>query len=158
MREEEEDTAPANTIPQPVFNIQDADEPGSAGLMDDVDRSVEYRVRSLFSYEGQRPEDLSFPENVILTAHPSKSGGDWWYGTSTRDKKPGFFPQTYVERVETVKATALYPYTGNNPDELPFAEGDTLAVIDRSDRDWWKVERDGLVFIVPAGYVEVVEG
>lgn len=112
---------------------------------------------------------------MILTAHPSRSGGDWWYGSSTRDKKPGFFPQTYVERVETgtnppklnrlclitfapVKATALYPYTGNNPDELPFAEGDTLAVIDRSDRDWWKVERDGLVFIVPAGYVEVVEG
>ena len=40
MREEEEDTAPANTIPQPVFNVQDADEPGSTDLMDDVDRSV----------------------------------------------------------------------------------------------------------------------
>lgn len=57
-----------------------------------------------------------------------------------------------------VTATALYPYTGSNPDELAFAEGDTLTVIDRSDRDWWKVEQDGLVFIVPAGYVEVVEG
>lgn len=57
-----------------------------------------------------------------------------------------------------VKATALYPYTGSNPDELPFAEGDTLTVIDRSDADWWKVEQDGLVFIVPAGYVELVEG
>ena len=56
------------------------------------------------------------------------------------------------------KATALYPYTGSNPDELPFAEGDTLTVIDRSDADWWKVEQDGLVFIVPAGYVEMVEG
>ena len=57
-----------------------------------------------------------------------------------------------------VKATALYPYTGNNPDELPFSEGDTLTVIDRSDADWWKVEQDGLVFIVPAGYVELLEG
>jgi len=152
----------------------------------------EYRVRTLFPYEGQRPEDLgrccplspkvlltrwcvAFPENVILSAHPSKSGGDWWYGTPVRDNKSGFFPQAYVERVETgtnllmlnlyhlmtlvaVKATALYPYTGNNPDELPFAEGDTLAVIDRSDTDWWKVEQDGLVFIVPAGYVALVEG
>lgn len=112
---------------------------------------------------------------MILTAHPSKSGGDWWYGTSVRDKKSGFFPQTYVEHVQMgtnlpildlyrlmtftiAKATALYPYTGSNPDELPFAEGDALIVIDRSDADWWRVERDGLVFIVPAGYVELVEG
>jgi hypothetical protein len=118
---------------------------------------------------------VAFPENVVLVAHPSKSGGDWWYGTTVRDKKSGFFPQTYIERAQTganvlpfnlcwlvtpaaVKATALYPYTGNNPDELPFAEGDTLTVIDRSDADWWKVEQDGLVFIVPAGYVELVEG
>lgn len=112
---------------------------------------------------------------MILTAHPSKSGGDWWYGTPVRGEKSGYFPQTYVEHVQTgadplmldlcclmtfaaVKATALYPYTGSNPDELPFAEGDTLTVIDRSDADWWKVEQDGLVFIVPAGYVELVEG
>lgn len=118
---------------------------------------------------------VAFPENVVLTAHPSKSGGDWWYGASVRDKKSGFFPQTYVERVQTgtdllmldlhfltplvaVEATALYPYAGSNPDELSFAEGDTLAVIDRSDADWWKVEQDGLVFIVPAGYVGLVEG
>ena len=89
--------------------------------------------------------------------------------------KSGFFPQTYVERVQigadlltfyfyclmtfaAVKATALYPYTGSNPDELPFSEGDTLTVIDRSDADWWKVEQDGLVFIVPAGYLGLVEG
>jgi len=39
MREEEED-APANATPQPVFNVQDADGHGSADLMDDVDRSV----------------------------------------------------------------------------------------------------------------------
>ena len=57
-----------------------------------------------------------------------------------------------------VKATALYPYAGSNPDELPFAEGDALTVIDRSDADWWRVEQDGLVFIIPAGYVELAEG
>ena len=47
------------------------------------------------------PGCLAFPENVILTARPSKSGGDWWYGTSVRENKSGFFPQTYVERVQT---------------------------------------------------------
>ena len=208
MREEEEDVGSATTSTQPVFNVRDVDEAEPVDNTDDVDRSVgefyqmfrmnkhprllEHRVRTLFPYQGQRPEDLcrcclsvqgfvvytqriAFPENVVLTAYPSKSGGDWWYGTSVRNKKSGFFPQTYVELVQTganilmdnipcliifsvAEAIALYPYTGNNPDELPFAEGDTLTTIDRSDADWWKVEKDGLVFIVPAGYVELLEG
>ena len=42
---------------------------------------------------------LGFGENLILTAHPSKTGGDWWHGTVVRDGKSGFFPKTYVEQV-----------------------------------------------------------
>lgn len=42
----------------------------------------------------------AFGENLILTAHPSKSGADWWHGTLARDGKSGFFPKTYVERLE----------------------------------------------------------
>ena len=44
--------------------------------------------------------DIAFAENLILTANPSKSGGDWWYGTLVRDGKKGFFPKTYVDRFE----------------------------------------------------------
>lgn len=43
---------------------------------------------------------LAFGENVILTAHPSKTGGDWWYGTLVRDGKSGLFPKTYVQTVD----------------------------------------------------------
>ena len=39
-----------------------------------------------------------FGENMILTAHPSKTGGDWWHGATVRDGKTGFFPKTYVEQ------------------------------------------------------------
>ena len=74
-------------------------------------------MRTLYAYEAQRPEELSechtwsvawmtelmmilgFGENLILTAHPSKTGGDWWHGTVVRDGKSGFFPKTYVEQV-----------------------------------------------------------
>lgn len=41
----------------------------------------------------------AFAENLILSAHPSKTGGDWWYGTVVRDGKKGFFPKTYIEQV-----------------------------------------------------------
>lgn len=43
---------------------------------------------------------IAFSENIIITAHPSKSGGAWWYGTSVKDGKAGFFPSTYVQELE----------------------------------------------------------
>ena len=58
----------------------------------------------------------------------------------------------------TVKAKALYSYAGENPDELPFVEGDTLTIVDQSEADWWKTEQGGVIFIVPAAYLEVIEG
>jgi len=56
------------------------------------------------------------------------------------------------------KAKALYTYTPGNADELAFNEGDELTIIDTSEEEWWKTERGGVVFIVPAAYLEVVEG
>lgn len=57
-------------------------------------------VRTLYAYEGQRAEDMSFGEHMIINAHPSKSGGDWWYGTTVKTAQKGFFPRSYVEVVE----------------------------------------------------------
>lgn len=157
------DQGAVHHLPATIEEDEEAAEEASAmpettvDLMDDIDKSTEFRVRSLYPYEAQRPDDLSFVENLIITAHPSKTGGDWWYGTIVKDGKSGFFPQTYVQMVEPVKANALYSYTGGNADELPFSEGDELSIIDRSEADWWKAERDGIVFIVPAAYLEIVE-
>jgi hypothetical protein len=55
------------------------------------------------------------------------------------------------------QATAKYAYTGNSDEELPFAEGDVLTIVDQSDADWYKAEKAGVVFIVPAAYVELSE-
>jgi len=59
-------------------------------------------------------------------------------------------------RCTAQKATALYTYASNSPEELPFAEGDELDVVDTSEADWWKVEKAGVVFIVPASYLELM--
>lgn len=58
----------------------------------------------------------------------------------------------------TVKVKALYPYAAGGSDEVPFSEGDELTIIDKSEEEWWKVEQGGMVFIVPAAYLETVEG
>jgi actin cytoskeleton-regulatory complex protein PAN1 len=54
-----------------------------------------------------------------------------------------------------VKARGLYDYPGGSADELPFSEGDVISVVDRSDSDWYKAEKDGVIFIVPAAYLEI---
>nr|VWP01440.1 NAD-dependent protein deacylase (EC (Regulatory protein SIR2 homolog) [Ganoderma boninense] len=149
--EEEEPPASAAVVPQ--IQVEGSDDSALA----DVDMSVEYRVRSLYAYEAQRPEEISFGENIVLTAHPSKTGGDWWYGTAVQGGKTGFFPKTYVEQFTPVIAQALYDYAGSNADELPFAEGDRLTIVERSDADWWKAEQGGIVFIVPAAYLALAD-
>jgi len=30
-----------------------------------------------------------------------------------------------------------------------------ISVVDRSDSDWYKAEKDGVIFIVPAAYLEI---
>lgn len=57
-----------------------------------------------------------------------------------------------------IRARALYSYVGASADELPFSEGDVLSIVDRSEGDWWKAEKGGVVFIVPAAYLEVLDG
>lgn len=111
-----------------------------------------------------------------MVAHPSKSGGDWWYGRNVSTEKRGLFPKTYVEvvkpckspppfcvlqtsQLDSAKAKALYDYESGNSDELGFSEGDILSIVDKTEGEWWKAEKEGLVYIVPASYMEeVVEG
>ncbi|KAI5118090.1 hypothetical protein M0805_007740 [Coniferiporia weirii] len=155
--EENEEEEPTR-LAVPDIHVQEAPTEESPDPLEDVDKSKEYRVRTLYPYEGQRPDDLSFSENVVVNARPSKSGGAWWYGTIVKDGKSGFFPSTYVQELENVKAKALYSYSGGNSDELPFVEGDVLTIVDRNEADWWKTEQGGVIFIVPAAYLEVIEG
>jgi len=65
----------------------------------DLTRTV--RVRTLYSYAGQRDEDLTFEENDIVSAHPAKDAtSDWWYGSLASGAKKGFFPRSYVEAID----------------------------------------------------------
>ncbi|KAI5983203.1 hypothetical protein EDD15DRAFT_2376760 [Pisolithus albus] len=144
------DQLPGTVEDVPTIRVSEHVPDGEPDPMADVDTSTNLRVRSLYPYEVQRTEDLSFGENVVIEAHPSKSGGDWWYGTTVNDGRSGFFPQTYVQVVEPVQATALYSYEGSSPDELSFTEGNALTIVDRLESDWWRAEWDGVIYTMLA--------
>ena len=54
-----------------------------------------------------------------------------------------------------VQAKALYSYTGSSDQELPFVEGDILTIVEHTDDSWWKAVSDGIVFLVPAAYLDL---
>lgn len=115
---------------------------------------------------------------MVLEAHPAHdSNGPWWYGTLP-DGRAGWFPSSYVSECHGESASspsnptplfmpspandpvqpcrALYDYDAGNAEEMSLSEGQNLAVVDTSDPDWWKVERDGAILLVPAAYVEII--
>lgn len=55
----------------------------------------------------------------------------------------------------SVKAKALYSYEPANTDELALEEGEVVDILDRSEDEWWKAERNGMVLLVPAAYLEL---
>lgn len=56
------------------------------------------QVRSLYAFEGQRDQDLSFEEGVLIVAHPAKdASSEWLYGMMPLNGKKGWVPKSYVE-------------------------------------------------------------
>ncbi|GAA5869921.1 hypothetical protein JCM8547_008105 [Rhodosporidiobolus lusitaniae] len=159
--------APASAVAEPEPEYQPIEEPQdepetlpaivTEDPLEAVDLSKTIRVRALYSYEAQRDEDLSFAENRVILAHPSKdSNGEWWYGsTELEGSVLGWIPKAYIEEIHAQPAKALYAYTATSADEHSFEEDEALAIVDTSDESWWKAEKDGVVGLVPASYVEL---
>ncbi|KAI9286625.1 hypothetical protein BC943DRAFT_351418 [Umbelopsis sp. AD052] len=140
---------------------------GTAGFGTDLDDEVDfrtiYRVKALYDYLGTRPDDLSFAEDEIVKAHPSKdTDSDWWYGTSLKTNNCGFFPRTYCEVVEKAfKVKTLYEFKGVRDDDLSFEGGQTVTCQPFQDQDseWWFGTSDATneAGYFPRTYVEVIE-
>ncbi|XP_078513060.1 intersectin-1 isoform X4 [Lissotriton helveticus] len=122
-------------------------------------------------WEGELQErrlPASLPE---LSAHKTTSDLDKARG---KKRQIGWFPANYVKLLspgtnkstptEPPKPTTLpsmcqvigmYDYIAQNDDELAFAKGQIINVLNKEDPDWWKGEVNGHVGLFPSNYVKL---
>ncbi|KAK0433221.1 uncharacterized protein EV420DRAFT_1489337, partial [Desarmillaria tabescens] len=57
-----------------------------------------------------------------------------------------------------VQAKALWAYNldASDPDDLSFAAGDIIAIVEETNADWWLGEHNGCRALFPANYVEKI--
>ena len=55
------------------------------------------------------------------------------------------------------KVVSLYEYSEKTPREISMQKGDTLILLNSSNKDWWKVELNDRQGFVPASYLKKVE-
>lgn len=64
-------------------------------------------VRALYDYEGQSPEELSFPEGAIIRVLPRAAGEvDDGFWTGDFDGRVGVFPSLVVEELTGAREAA----------------------------------------------------
>lgn len=69
--------------------------------------SAAWLVRALYDYEGQSPEELSFPEGAIIRVLPRAPGEvDDGFWTGDFDGRIGVFPSLVVEELTGGQGTA----------------------------------------------------
>lgn len=68
---------------------------------------VAFRVKTLYEFTKNRSDDLGFYENEVIVVQPFQDeNSDWWYGTNEDTEESGYFPKTYVEKIDSGKHTA----------------------------------------------------
>ncbi len=55
------------------------------------------------------------------------------------------------------KVLSLYEYAEKTPREISMRKGDTLILLNSSNKDWWKVELNDRQGFVPATYLKRIE-
>jgi hypothetical protein len=63
-----------------------------------------FRVKTLYQFNKTRHDDLEFSENEVIIVQPFQDeNSEWWYGTNEDTNESGYFPKTYVEKIDPGK-------------------------------------------------------
>jgi len=88
---------------------------------------------------------------ALLAASKTRAGGRVVEAPVPAKKKPA---APLPPKSKAVTATALFDFPGTEDDELPFAKGDILEILEQ-DGDWWEAKLNGKTGSIPANYVKL---
>lgn len=98
---------------------------------------------------------LSIQQDKPAVVAPVQQQGSSAQATELPVETPTNLPVPSGTTAATVsRVRALYDFQASEPDELTFAKGDVIAVLESVYKDWWKGLLRGKTGIFPLNYVE----
>lgn len=135
-----------------------------------VSRKVQPCARALFTFTGEKKDELSFSEGVKIRLL-KRIDDNWLEGEL--NGKIGIFPQSFVKievglpskGEESVLADSGKPYAralcnfhGNAEDDIEFERGDLIELLSWAGEGWMKGHTgNGMIGVFPLSFVHVIE-
>ncbi|CAN2387581.1 positive regulation of caveolin-mediated endocytosis [Pristimantis euphronides] len=162
-------------FPSNYVRLKDSEGMVTAGKTGSLGKKPEI-AQVIAPYTATGPEQLTLAPGQLILIRKKNPGG-WWEGElQARGKKRqiGWFPANYVKLLSpgtnkstpteppkpavlppTCQVIGMYDYIAQNDDELAFAKGQVINVLNKEDPDWWKGELNGQVGLFPSNYVKL---
>lgn len=83
-------------------------------------------------------------------------GGDKKTGTHTAEERANSEMTSPKPSAESRNYQAMYDYAPILPKEMQLTKNDIVTVLDKSHKDWWKVQRGAEKGMVPANYLKPI--
>ncbi|KJA26351.1 hypothetical protein HYPSUDRAFT_36654 [Hypholoma sublateritium FD-334 SS-4] len=127
-------------------------DPQAAALLAHVVSQIEDNVQFLASQNYITQADAS----AILTKLPNANSNVTPSGISgLANRVSNMALGRSAPAVSTLpKAKALWAYTGDDADDLAFAPGDIIEIVEQTNADWWTGKVHGKQGLFPSAYVE----
>ncbi|KAJ2846787.1 hypothetical protein IWW36_004179 [Coemansia brasiliensis] len=118
-----------------------------------------FLVKAIHSYSKVKPDELELKEDDTIHVE-NDDDSSWWMGTSSRTNERGWFPSSFVAKIESKpkpkskrRVRVIRRYEATEDDDLSLEVGDIVDVKREID-GWYLGRHNGDMGIFPVNYAE----
>ncbi|KAJ2139549.1 hypothetical protein IW139_000419 [Coemansia sp. RSA 353] len=116
-----------------------------------------FLVKAVHSYSKNKSEELELKEGDTVRVS-NDDDPSWWTGTNDRTKENGWFPSSFVHKIETKpklkrRVRIIKRFEASDEDDLTLEIGDIVDVKKEVD-GWYLGRHNGNIGMFPANYAE----
>ncbi|KAJ1751699.1 hypothetical protein LPJ79_001863 [Coemansia sp. RSA 1821] len=118
-----------------------------------------FSVKAIHSYSKVKPDELELKEGDTIRVEDDDDSS-WWMGTSSRTGERGWFPSSFVTKIESKpkpkskrRVRVIRRYEATEDDDLSLEVGDIVDVKREID-GWYLGRHNGNMGIFPVNYAE----